>query len=187
MLSDIISALQYFGIKPEDIIPNFLLPFFASVLGALLIWILATRRINKVIEPEIHKIREALLAIQTFLKNNSKAVLESLSDYGQANSPIVLKDIFKPLVKESGLDKQIQEKEDELIKCLKGKNPKTGIDAQNMITNLVTSGEIEKYLDLTKYKQHLYEKGKTERDVLGILVVYLFEVLIPKLKFDGEA
>ena len=45
----------------------------------------------------------------------------------------------------------------------------------------VTSDEVSKYLDLTLYKQNLYKKGKTSQDAIGILAVYLFEVLIPAL------
>lgn len=106
--------------------------------------------------------------------------------YGIAHSPIVLKDELKRFITESNLDQQITEKEKDLVNWLKAQKPKTGLDAQEDIANLVVSNDILKYLDLTKYRQNLYQQGKTSEDALGILGVYLFEVLIPKLSLPDS-
>lgn len=112
---------------------------------------------------------------------------EFAKKYGIAHSPIVLKDELRRFITESQLDKQIAKKENDLVKWLKAQKPKTGLDAQEDIANLVVSNEILKYLDLTQYRQNLYQQGKTSEDALGILGVYLFEVLIPKLNLpDGN-
>lgn len=111
----------------------------------------------------------------------------SIGRYGQAHSPIVLKNEFKELVTTPKLDEQIKNKNKDLLDWLKKRKPLTGLDAQDDIADFVISGEIEKYLDLKKYKQYLYEKGKTSEDANGILGVYLFGVLIPQLKLpDGK-
>lgn len=99
---------------------------------------------------------------------------------------MVLKDEFKQYVTKTSIETQVENKRGELINWLKEQKPDTGIDAQDRISNLVISGEIEKFLDLTQYKQYLYKKGKTLKDMHGILTVYLFEKLIPKIFSDIE-
>lgn len=116
---------------------------------------------------------------------NSHELRLSVIEYGRSGSPIVLKDEYRPFIKQSGLDKQIEKHLPKLLQWLKQQKPPTGIDAQDKVASLVSSGKIEKYLDLTRYKQYLYKQGKTSKDVVGILTLYLFEVLIPKIKFSG--
>ncbi len=61
------------------------------------------------------------------------------------------------------------------------------MDAQDFIADLVFSDLISTYIDLTKYKQNLYKKGKTSEDAKGILTVYLYEAIIPMLHLpDGD-
>lgn len=75
---------------------------------------------------------------------------------------------------------------DQLAEIIKSQNPATGLDAQKYIGNLVSSDEIEKYLDVKNFKQLLYTKGKTVEDYYGILAVYLFEMIIPKLPISED-
>lgn len=153
--------------------------------------------ISKTIGDTIRKVGDrvkdmehCIIEIRSILKTKFPRIsLEhSIASYGRANSPIVLKNEFRTFITESELDKQIKEKKTELLEWLKKQNPKTGLDAQDNIGNLVmTEDEIVKYLDLTEYRQNLYKKGKTSGDAIGILAVYLFEVLIPELHLpDGD-
>jgi len=109
------------------------------------------------------------------------ALQRTIPMYSQSASPIVLKDDFKIFITAPGMDKQIAEKKNELLEWLKGKNSETGLDAQDYIADLVSSDEIERFLDLSEYKNNLYQKGKTSEAASGILAVYLFQVLIPEL------
>lgn len=170
---DIVGLFQYLGITPDRIVPLLVTGYGVYLL---LSWKLG------MFSKEIGKITNAVIEIQAILRNSLKLTLQqNISQYGTPGSPIILKDEFKPFITKSKLDQQISEKIDDLTEWLKNQNPKTGIDAQNKISGLVISPEINKFLDLTKYKQFLYTKGKTSRDAYGILAVYLFEVIIPKL------
>lgn len=111
---------------------------------------------------------------------------ETISIYGEENSPIVLKEKFKPLVKKSGLEREIEDNKSKLTKWLESKKPETGLDAQNYIYEFVVSGEINKYIDTTTFKEYLYRNGKSSQDYEAILGVYLFEKIIPEV-VDKEA
>lgn len=160
------------------------------VLGVIL-YVAINKGLIKGIKKQVKKILDrtkniesCIIELQTIMRNDlSKNIEQAIPRYGISTSPIVLKKQYRDFVTIPQLDKQIDDKKDELLTWLKSQEPKTGIDAQNYITGLVSSGNIEKYLDLTVYKQNLYQKGKVSRDASGILAVYLFEVLIPEL--DG--
>jgi hypothetical protein len=130
-----------------------------------------------------------VIEIQTFIANKYDIKLQHMitSEYGQSNSPMVLKDKYREFVTATGIDKQVSDQQNKLVKWLKSKHPATGLDAQDAITIFVVSGEIADYLDLTNFKNYLYEKGKTSDDAAGILTVYLFETLIPILQFPKGA
>lgn len=137
----------------------------------------------------VKNMEHSMIEIQTMFKTKyPKLTLQhTISKYGEANSPIVLKPEFKTFITEPNLDKQIENKKSEPVEWLKKQKPKTGLDAQDDIGNFVTSDEVSKYLNLTEYKQNLYKKGKTSQDAIGILAIYLFEALIPKLQIpDGD-
>ena len=128
-------------------------------------------------------LEKAIVEIQTILRTKWNLCVEQpLSvDFGQVHSPIVLKDEFLPFIVDSGLKKQIDEKLEPLVEWLKSQSPKTGLDAQSQIIDFVVSEKISDYLDLTVYKQYLYQKGKSSRDAYGMLAVYLYGVLIPRV------
>lgn len=172
-IQDLLELLTYLGLTKETVVP--LLIFF-------FIFHLLTSRSFEKIQEEINKMKRAIVEVQTIFRTKWKLILDQTIDkYGQAASPVVLKDEFKSFITKSGLDKQVKKKENELIDWLRKQDPATGIDAQDKIGNLVSSGEIDNYLNLTSYKKYLYEHGKTSGDVVGILAVYLFGVLIPKV------
>ena len=147
------------------------------------------REINKVkkIEADV----EATKKDTTFIKGKVTTIEKLLTSmfsgtqlagkFGVAKSPIVLKDDLKKFITDPKIDEQVKSKEKELIDWLKTQIPKTGLDAQDDIAQLVISNKIADYLDLTNYRQNLYKNGKTSEDAVGILVVYLFQELIPKL------
>jgi len=170
---DVTGLLQYLGITPDRIVPLLVFGF--------IVYLLLSRKLG-IFSKEINKVINAIIEIQAILRNNLKFTLQqNINQYGTPGSPIVLKNEFRQFIIKPKLDQQVTEKIEELTEWMKKQNPKTGIDAQNKISGLVISPEINKYLDLTKYKQYLYTKGKTSRDAYGILAVYLFEVLIPRL------
>lgn len=128
------------------------------------------------------KLNLAVLEVQTVLETKYNLTFkEQVEPFIQQLSPIVLKDTFRHFITDVELDKQIEKQMPKLIAWLKKQKPETGIDAQNKIDHLVFSGEIKKFINLTDYKQNLYEKGKMGSAVVGILAVYLYEVLIPKI------
>ena len=173
-LNIIISILTYFGITKETIVPPLLI--------AVIFFFLIRTTVNKALK-DLSQLNLCIVEIQTFLRSKYKNISfeQIINVYGQANSPIVLKDQYLPFITKVGLDKQIENKKSELIIWLRKQKPKTGIDAQDFIYNLVTTNEIENYLDLTAYKQNLYKNGKTAIDVEAILGIYLFGILIPTL------
>lgn len=136
----------------------------------------------KEVPDKLGKIDKTLIEITTFLRGQFKTVIgESMGIYGQSNSPIVLKKDFRPLVEESGLKQQVDDNESKLVEWLKSKKPKTGLDAQNYILDLVSTDKLQEYIDTNTFKQHLYKKGLTTAAYYGILGVYLFERIIPKV------
>jgi hypothetical protein len=132
----------------------------------------------------VESLNECVNEIQTVLKAKLKDVefdKKTMSTYGKSNSPMVLRDEFRPLVKESGLEAEVKKNKSRLVKWLKAQKPKTGLDAQDEIINLVASQEIEKYLSLDEYKQYIYKEGKLTQDAKVILAIYLFEQIIPEV------
>lgn len=122
--------------------------------------------------------------LQTILRNRNKGMSftkETIGIYGRANSPIVLKDEFRDLVSETGLQKQVESNKNQLVTWLRSKNPETGLDAQGYISDLIVSEEIDTFLDTKAFKEYLYEHGKSSQDYYGILLVYLFEAIIPEV------
>ena len=140
------------------------------------------------LEKRMTLIEHAIIEIQTFLKTKFRIDLSYpiAIKYGQSHNPIVIKEEFKKFIKTPKLDQQIKEKEAQLLEWLKAKKPQTGLDAQDYISEFVISDEVSKYLNLKEYKQHLYQQGKTTEDAVGILAVYLFGILIPKLQFEEK-
>ncbi|PJE63566.1 hypothetical protein COU89_02625 [Candidatus Roizmanbacteria bacterium CG10_big_fil_rev_8_21_14_0_10_45_7] len=132
-----------------------------------------------------NSIGQAVIEIQNFIRERGQVDLMSkvipYDEYGVSNSPMVLKEEYRRFITKTSLAKQIEEKNDKLVVWLKQKKPETGIDAQQYIEELVTSGSIEQILDLKKYKEYLYQTGRTQQDVIGILTVYLFEKIIPQV------
>lgn len=122
--------------------------------------------------------------LQTILRNRNKGMnftKETIGIYGRAKSPIVLKDEFRELVQETGLQEQITQNKEALVRWLREKNPETGLDAQGYISDLIVTEEVDAFLDTKAFKEYLYEHGKSAQDYYGILMVYLFETIIPEV------
>lgn len=173
-LKDLVYWLGYFGITKERITP--------LAIGFGLLYYLLQKLIKEV-KSDVDNTKLCVVEMRSIMKVKLKGISfeQAIKGYGEAKSPVVLKDEFKHFITDVGLDKQIEGKKEELIEWLKKQEPKTGIDAQDDIYDFVVSKEIEKYLDLTKYKENLYQKGKTAIDVEAIVGIYLFGVLIPEL------
>ena len=179
IINTLLNILTYLGITKESIIPPLLI--------AVLFYFVIRKTVNKALK-DLSQLNLCIVEIQTFLRSKYKNISfeQIINVYGQANSPIVLKKEFVHFVTDVELDKQIEKNKVKLAKWLKKTKPNTGIDAQERIVNLVESDQVEKYLNLTKFKQNLYLKGKTIVDANGILAVYLFEILIPELGLNEE-
>lgn len=169
---------NYFGITKERIVP---LVLVSAVLYLLL------RKLITDVKSDVDNTKLCVVEMRTIMKTKWKGLSfdQAIKGYGEAHSPVVLRDEFKHFITDVGLDKQIESKKNELLEWLKKQEPKTGIDAQDDIYDFVVSKEIDKYLDLTKYKENLYQKGKTVIDSEAIVGIYLFGVLIPEL-FPGK-
>lgn len=178
--SELAGFLSFYGFTPQTVTPLVVISFF--------LYLLLSKHIDHVKERTAY-IERCIVEIQGILTNKYELRFQQsiAAKYGQANSPIVLKNQFRKYITEPDLDKQIEQKKSELVAWLKNEKPQTGLDAQDYITHFVGSNEVNDYLDLTQYKQNLYQKGKTSEDAIGILAVYLFEVLIPELNLtEGE-
>lgn len=169
---EIIGLLQYLGLAPDKVVPFF-------ILGWLGFFYLGKK--FKPLEKSIQSLNHCVIEIQTLLRRGKKLDFkQTIIPFATNMSPMVLKKEFKPFIEKSGLAKQIKEKLPQLIEWLKKQNPSTGIDAQDKIDELVLSGKIEDYFNLSKYKEYLYHHGKTSADGAAILTIYLYEFLIPK-------
>ncbi|MDA1079129.1 MAG: hypothetical protein O2840_00340 [bacterium] len=177
MLSELISLLSYLGITAQSVVP-------IGIVGFFLWWSLSKKLAQ--VEDRTADIEKSVVEIQGILTNKYRLKFQQsiASKYGKSNSPIVLKSTFKPFITKPKLDKQIETKKPQLLEWLEDQEPQTGLDAQDAISALVLSDEIDHFLDLKSYKQYLYEQGKTSEDAQGILILYLFEVLIPELKIS---
>lgn len=175
IMGEVINILAYLGITKETVIPLVL------VFGAFY-FLLIRPKINR-LDNDMNGICNAVNEIQTLLRQKFHLTFTQtlMNKYGQANSPIRLKSEYMHYITDVALDKQIKKKLPQLVEWLKKEKPATGLDAQEDIFNFVASKQIDRILDLEKYKQNLYEKGKTINDADAILGVYLFEVLIPEV------
>ena len=155
---------------------------FSTILLGDLKQKIATKDDIKPLNKAIQSLNHAVIEIQDFIKDSAQKTFEHrIEPFGYAMSPIVLKNDFRHFVEKSNIAKQIKEKEKELAKWLSDKKPDTGLDAQKEINALVTSTDIEKFIDLKNYKQYVYEHGKDSSAAMGILAVYLYEKIIPKV------
>lgn len=173
-LSELLGFLQYYGFTPSSVAPLF--------VAGVVLYFFFMKGLQK-IENRTDDIEKCIVEIESILSNKYRIQFRQgiANKYGKSNSPVVLKKEYRDLIKETDLTAQVDHSLSLLISWLKDKKPKTGLDAQDYIFDLVVSGEIEKYIDLTNFKQHLYETGKTSEDAEGILTIYLFEKLIPKV------
>lgn len=136
------------------------------------------------LSPVVGRLNSCVQEIQSVMKNKYKTLTllkEPLDLYGVANSPIVLRDEYRHFLQESNLASQIEEKKQEIIELVKKKKPATGLDAQEVILDLVIADELEKILDTREFKKLLYQSGKTTKDYYLILAIYLFETIIPEV------
>ena len=136
----------------------------------------------------IHKIELCITEIQTVLATKFKFTFNHVVlDFGNAFSPIKLKDEYRRHIVEGKLDEQLKKDEvlNRLIAWLAAKNPETGLDAQNYIMDLVLTTKINDYLSLKDFRKDIYEQGLTESAADAILALYLFEEVIPKVITDA--
>lgn len=179
--SDLISFLISYGFTANNITP-------LLVLGTVLYIAIRNTIMPSIqnVEKRVGAIEYCIVEIQAILKTKFKGLTfeQSIKTYSVSNSPLVLKDELRPIFLKTGLADQIKNKESVILEMVKKHNPKTGLDAQDVIINLVSSEEINKVLDLNTYKQYLYEEGKISEDAMSILAIYLFEFIIPKLQLN---
>jgi hypothetical protein len=123
------------------------------------------------------------------IKNDNKQYAKDIATL-QANvfahsvSPIKLKDQYRQIIMNSDLVKQIDEKKSELIDIIQKEQPPTPLDAQEVIHKNIL--EIMKLFDLRDYKFKLYDGGVSTGAEDIILEIYLYEVIIPNLKFPDD-
>jgi hypothetical protein len=136
----------------------------------------------------VQVIERCIVEMQTVMKAKYSRLhfTHTITIYGQSHSPVKLKSEYKEFITTAKIDEQIKNKNAQLLKWLRSQKPRTGLDAQDDIIDLVVSGQISQYLDLDNFRQNLYKKGKTSEDANGILFVYLFEILIPQLELLEE-
>ena len=147
-IDQIKNTLLYLGFSPDKITP--------LVIVALGLYFFITKNISKV-KDRAEDIEKCIIEIQTSLRTKYKMQFQQIiaNKYGEAHSPMVLKNEFREFITEPKLDKQIKNKKKDLLKWLNKQKPQTGLDAQDDISNFVSSNEVTKYLDLTEYKQNL--------------------------------
>jgi len=100
---------------------------------------------------------------------------------GVSRSPMKLRQDFKEILISSDLDEQIEKRKQDIINFIQAENPPTPLDAQRVIDN--KARDILKWFDLIDYKNKLYEAGQPAGVEDIIFTVYLYEIIIPELKF----
>lgn len=175
-IADLEGLARYLGITPDKITPLLIL---VLVIYRLIV------SINKPMKKIIAELQCAIIEVQRLLKDRLEVNFDyKISPFIQSKSPIVLKPEYKHFIIKSGIGKQIKKQNNKLVERLEKQKPQTGLDAQKVINSLVISGDIEKYLDLNNYKKYVYEQGRTSADAMGILAVYLYEILIHQVIKD---
>lgn len=175
--TQVVSFFQSYGFTAENFAP--------LIVVAFILYVFIRRDFNSA-KSRIASIEHCITELQTVLTTKWTSISFQRNLYGISNSPIILREEFRKFITDPKLDEQISEKVDTLVNLLKKKKPETGLDAQGHIDYLVFSNEIHKYLDLKDYRQNLYKKGKTDQDAIGILAVYLYEILIPRLDISDK-
>lgn len=128
--------------------------------------------------------KNTCLATHKGLGQNIQALREDISflkrlSIGDAKSPLKLKEKYKEVILSSDLPDQIKNKEEKIIDLVKRENPKTAFDAQKIIDCKI--GDIMGWFDLTDYKNKLYQAGVPVGVEDGIIAIYLYELVIPKI------
>ena len=101
--------------------------------------------------------------------------------FGESDSPLRLKTEYKKILESSNLDEQIKVKENELIQFVQNLKPFDELDAQTVIDQNIN--EIVKWFDLADFRKKVYDGGLSVETVPLLINLYLYEIIIPELKF----
>lgn len=118
-----------------------------------------------------NKVSEMFPRVETLWKKNFSLV----------HSPLELNPQYKDILLKSNLNEQIERRKQDIIDLIQQENPPTPLDAQRIIDN--KAKEIIEWFDLTDYKNKLYEAGQPTGSEEIIFIIYLYEIIIPELKF----
>lgn len=128
MTFDIIATLNYFGLTPDKIIP--------VILIGLFIWFFFSKSLTKFLKPinkSLRQITNAIIEIQTIFKQRWDIELDhKLLEAG--GSPLRPTEYGAQLIRESGLEKILNEQKELLFSKLKEELPEnyTEYDVQEM-------------------------------------------------------
>jgi len=137
----------------------------------------------KMLQDDIKNIRDDIKGLfkKITAYGEDIAVLKKIL-YGHGHSPLRLKDEYKKILMESNLDEQIINKKQEFICLIQSKKLSTKLDAQRIIDESID--EIIPLLDLENFKNKAYEAGLPVEAIKVIISLYLYEIIIPELKFN---
>lgn len=107
-----------------------------------------------------------------------------IKNFSESQSPLKLKEKYKEVVLKSDIDEQIEKQKQKIVDLIQSKNPPTRLDAQNIIQENID--EIISWFDLTDLKNKMYEGGMSYGTEKALFTVYLYEIIIPLLKFENK-
>lgn len=157
MLNDILELLKYLGLSPDKITPFLMLAFF--------IVIMLDRKFNP-INRAVRRISNAIIEIQTLFRNAGVPLDHLLTE--APGSPLQPTEYGAMLIRESGLEKILDENKESLLKNLKNSLPKdyTEYDVQETARNVLLS--LKEDAMMNPVKEYVYKNALNIETVLRV-------------------
>lgn len=157
MLNEIFELLKYIGITPDKITPFLIL--------ALFIVIILDRKLNP-LNRAIRRISNAIIEIQTFLRGAGVPLDHLLTE--APGSPLRPTEYGAMLIRESGLEKILDENKESLLKNLKNSLPKdyTEYDVQETARNVLLS--LKEDAMMNPVKEYVYKNALNIETILRV-------------------
>ncbi len=157
MLSEIFEFLKYVGITPSNITPFLILAFFIVII------------LNRKLDPlgrSIKRMGNAIIEIQTYFRSAGIQLDHLLTE--APGSPLQPTEYGAMLIRESGLEKILDESKEFLLKNLKNSLPKdyTEYDVQETARNVLLS--LKEDAMMNPVKEYVYKNALNIETILRV-------------------
>lgn len=174
-----------------------LFTFISAIIGGLVViggWLLFLGRKSQVIDDlkegfqkiqsNIAQITNAIVEIQTHLSGRGFDIRYGLAITHQ--SPMSLTEYGEQLMRESGFYQIAEQNKRLLVDLVKGKNPKTNYDVQELSYQVLKELATQNDPIAVPIKNYAYEKGLALDFLLQTAGIVLRDLAMTEIKFDDQ-